>query len=231
MTVIVSKPAINLREELASLRNQGGYQEQQFYFDGLVTNGTFDTDASGWLAHNYQSHSVTISSVSGELTVNNDPVNGGTAAAYQAVTTTVGKTYVVSVQFVSTTSGSPNIFVRNSLSSASLAEAVTSGAGVYTFTFTATATTTLIILNQNAIGAAITTKWDNVSVFEVDANDDVIHTMPKGWVPKDVYEDGLLQREGSAHDYEVVYDGFDYYVKPTVAPSATTQTCVIGVKA
>ena len=72
---------------------------------------------------------------------------------------------------------------------------------------------------------------DNLSVFEVDANDDVVHRMPKGWVPKDVYEDGLLQREGSAHDYEVVYDGFDYYVKPTVAPSATTQTCVIGVKA
>ena len=47
MTVIVSKPAVNLREELASLRNQGGYQEQQFYFDGLVTNGTFDSDTSG----------------------------------------------------------------------------------------------------------------------------------------------------------------------------------------
>jgi hypothetical protein len=48
MTVIVSKPAVNLREELASLRNQGGYQEQQFYFDGLVTNGTFDTDTN-WI--------------------------------------------------------------------------------------------------------------------------------------------------------------------------------------
>jgi hypothetical protein len=55
--------------------------------------------------------------------------------------------------------------------------------------------------------------------------------MPKGWKPKDVFEDGLLQREGAAYDYEVVYDSFDYYVKPAVAPSATTQTCVIGVKA
>jgi hypothetical protein len=53
MTVIIEKPAINLREELASLRNQGTYQEQQFYFDSLVTNGTFDTDTNwtkgtGW---------------------------------------------------------------------------------------------------------------------------------------------------------------------------------------
>ena len=50
MTVYIEKPAVNLREELASLRNQGGYQEQQFYFDGLVTNGTFDTDTTGWTA-------------------------------------------------------------------------------------------------------------------------------------------------------------------------------------
>ena len=50
MTVYIEKPAVNLREELASLRNQGGYQEQQFYFDGLVTNGTFDADLSGWTA-------------------------------------------------------------------------------------------------------------------------------------------------------------------------------------
>ena len=31
MTVYTTKPAINLREELASLRNQGGYSEQQFW--------------------------------------------------------------------------------------------------------------------------------------------------------------------------------------------------------
>ena len=34
MTVYIEKPAVNLREELASLRNQGGYQEQQFWFSG-----------------------------------------------------------------------------------------------------------------------------------------------------------------------------------------------------
>jgi hypothetical protein len=59
---------------------------------------------------------------------------------------------------------------------------------------------------------------DDILVFEVDSSGDVVQRLPKGWKPKDVFEDGLLQREGAAHDYTVVYDGFDYYVKPAVAP-------------
>ncbi len=47
MTVLVSKPAVNLREELASLRKQGGYQEQQFWFaaDGTLTDFAME---NGW---------------------------------------------------------------------------------------------------------------------------------------------------------------------------------------
>ena len=211
MTVIVSKPAVNLREELASLRNQGGYQEQQFYFDGLVTNGTFDADTdwtkgTGW----------TISG--GTLNAS----TSGAASARQTLSLTAGASYVLSFDVVNT-SGNLVISVGTSGS------LYNSGAsGTYNITFTAPSSSADIAFDT--LNASIYT-FDNVSVFEVDANDDVIHRMPKGWVPKDVYEDGLLQREGSAHDYEVVYDGFDYHVKPTVAPSATTQTCVIGVKA
>ena len=47
MTVIVSKPAINLREELASLRNQGGYEEQQFWFAGDGSETDFAME-KGW---------------------------------------------------------------------------------------------------------------------------------------------------------------------------------------
>jgi flagellar basal body rod protein FlgF len=96
--------------------------------------------------------------------------------------------------------------------------------------FTPSVSTVFIRLSSSST-TGDTADFDNISVFEVDANDDVIHTMPKGWKPKDVFEDGLLQREGAAHDYTVVYDGFDYVVKPAVAPTATTQTCVIGVRA
>ena len=226
MTVIVSKPAVNLREELASLRNQGGYQEQQFYFDGLVTNGTFDADTdwtkeTGW----------TISG--GKLNIADE---ASTSEVYNTGGQTFDPTKNYSVTFT-ISSSTANFGVRIAL--------ITSGGitryvpGTY---YTADGTYSVLIpagsfsyadayMGFSRIGTHTgTLSIDDVAVFETDGTD-VIHPMPKGWKPKDVYEDGLLQREGSAHDYEVVYDGFDYYVKPTVAPSATTQTCVIGVKA
>ena len=44
MGVVISKPAINIREQLTELKATQGYEEQQFHFDNLVTNGTFDAD-------------------------------------------------------------------------------------------------------------------------------------------------------------------------------------------
>ena len=207
MTVIVSKPAVNLREELASLRNQGGYQEQQFYFDGLVTNGTFDSDTD-WTKGTGWTISGGVASCDGSSTNFNSvvtvfPANTLTVITFDAVVTSGY------VRFNS-------YFAWNNI--------LTSG--TYTFFVETPVDYDVLFQSVGFIGSI-----DNISVFEVDANNDVVHRMPKGWIPKDFYEDGLLQREGSAHDYEVVYDGFDYYVKPTVAPSATTQTCVIGVKA
>ena len=213
MTVYIEKPAFNLREELASLRNQGGYQEQQFYFDNLVTNGTFDADTD-W-------------TLNGTAEISSGTANNLAADDYiaQGFNTEVGKTYLLSFDFVSGNTGSSLLRIGTSLNSFSI---FSGGASSNTSkAFTATSTTTWVTFYQ----ANFTAEYDNVSVFEVDANDDVIYAMPKGWKPKDVFEDGLLQREGAAYDYEVVYDGFDYVVKPTVAPSITTQTCVIGVKA
>jgi len=226
MTVRVNKPAINVREELASLRNQGGYQEQQFYFDSLVANGTFDADVSGWTAGNSATLTLSTNALKVEYNAVANPF------AYQGITTVIGATYVLSFEVVGLTAGEDlRVIAGVNTTDITPSTALLTAAGNYSLTFTATATTTYVKLQAlvNAAGEFVT--FDNISVFEVDANDDVIHTMPKGWKPKDVFEDGLLQREGSAHDYEVVYDGFDYYVKPTVAPSATTQTCVIGVKA
>ena len=221
MTVRVNKPAVNLREELASLRNQGGYSEQQFYFDSLVTNGTFDVDVSGWTHVPHGAGAVSWSSGTMSL----DAVDASNRAkVWTSVSTEIGRKYTlvftttasISHFNIGTTAGGYQIKANSNIS-----------AGTYSNTFTATTTTTYLYHETWVTGGVL----DNVSVFEVDANDDVIHTMPKGWVPKDVFEDGLLQREGAAHDYEVVYDGFDYKVKPTVAPTATTETCVIGVKA
>ena len=220
MTVYIEKPAVNLREELASLRNQGGYQEQQFYFDGLVTNGTFDADTSGWTTNG------TISVVSGELRI----THASNQYAYTSIKTVVGSTYVLELDVSGGTGTSYRILVGISGGNGSVftGGTTTQGTAPGSIAFTATATTHYISIQCFGSGYQ---DFDNISVFEVDASDDVIHTMPTGWKPKDVFEDGLLQREGSGDDYEVIYDGFTYKVKPTVAPSATTQTCVIGVKA
>ena len=222
MTVIIEKPAINLREELADLRNQGTYQEQQFYFDSLVTNGAFDSDLTGWTL---SASTPPTWNAAGTIQLNSD--SSTFSHANQSFSTTIGATYVLSVEQVNV-SGPTQIYVGTAQGgSQNLSDSINS-IGTQTFTFVATASTTWLQLSDGS-GAA-NQQLDNVSVFEGDANDDVVHRMPKGWVPKDVFEDGLLQREGAANDYEVVYDGFDYFVKPTVAPSATTQTCVIGVR-
>jgi hypothetical protein len=44
--------------------------------------------------------------------------------------------------------------------------------------------------------------------------------LPKGWLPKFVYVDGALVREGAAEDYTVQFDGFIYSVEMAVAPAA-----------
>lgn len=224
MTVYIEKPAINLREELADLRNQGTYQEQQFWYENLVTNGTFDTVTTGWTAGG----GASLSSVGGRLRV-----DGAGGIAYQSITTVAGRTYVVDVDaYTPDTPASAGVYIDTDATygGSYASDAITGGIdGPITITFVAQSATTFIQLRQNT-GTAGYVEFDNISVYESDGTD-IVHRLPKGWKPKDVFEDGSLQREGAAYDYDVVYDGFDYFVKPAVAPGATTQTCVIGVKA
>jgi hypothetical protein len=221
MTVYIEKPALNLREELASLRNQGGYQEQKFYFDSKVTNGTFDANINGWTNASTGTGTATWNAGGYLQITRSDASNIG--KAYQEIKTVVGSAYSVSWTLAAGSSG----YVALSIGTTPLGTQNQGSTVSTTVTFTATSLTTYVNFTGNN---NFTSGVDNVSVFETDGTD-IIYTMPKGWEPKDVFEDGLLQREGAANDYEVVYDGFDYVIKPTVAPSATTQTCVIGVKA
>ena len=209
MTVYTTKPAINLREELASLRNQGGYSEQQFWFDSLIT--TTVVDNGGWTVSDF---TVTATGTSGST----DNVVFTLSKAL-----TVGATYAFNVP---NTMPGGSFYVDTAGGSAQVGALGSSTSVVYLKCTSATTSFRVGRWSGSPTGTI-----GPISAFEVDANDDVVHTMPKGWVPKDVFEDGLLQREGAANDYEVVYDGFDYIIKPAVAPSATTQTCVIGVRA
>ncbi len=224
MTVYIEKPAVNLREELASLRNQGGYEEQQFWMEGLLPDPRFELGTTtGWTA----TGSAGLSIVSNQLKINNNAANFG-GASYRLSGLNVGAVYKVTSSLVI---GNTNVTyrVRDQNGSTVLDAATVSATGSVTLTVTTISNAFDIqIINADSTLNDFSTV-DNVLVLETDGTN-VVHRMPKGWVPLHVYEDGLLQREGAANDYTVVYDGFDYYVKPAVAPSATTQTCVIGVR-
>ena len=223
MGVVISKPAINIREQLTELKAQQGYEERQFHFDNLVINGTFDTDTSGWSVSTYTNGSISFNS--GALRITTDTGTNGRALS-SPFNTTIGQWYVVEVEGISRTSGTYRLEVRSGVNSAD-----TWGSGTVSRVFQAVQATTFIELYAIG-GAGIYAEYDNVSVYEVDpADDKVIHTIPKGWKPLHVFEDGVLQREGSAYDYTVEYDGFNYIVKETVAPVAPYSTTVIGVRA
>ena len=71
MTVNISKPALNLREEIATKRNQSKYSQVQFWFTGDAALTAF-TLPDGWKPlHVYNSGSLQKEGVSDEYQVSN----------------------------------------------------------------------------------------------------------------------------------------------------------------
>ena len=216
MTVTITKPAINIREQLTELKATQGYEERQFHFDNLVTNGTFDTDTdwtkgTGW----------TINTTTGRA--EHSGASFGNITPAVVVGLRVDRKYEASINVLAKDGGTIYFYWDNTAQYSSLTTT-----GVKTIQFVPA------VDNSNiSVGTGIdNVEIDNISVYEIDPSDNkVIHTMPKGWKPLHVYEDGALQREGSAYDYTVEYDGFNYLVKETVAPVAPYSTTVIGVRA
>jgi hypothetical protein len=131
----------------------------------LITNGTFDTNTSGWAAGAAGSV-VTLSWNAGVIRVENDASGTGTTVgADQAITTVVGRTYRVSGSFRRVSGASAN-FTAIGLS-AGVSTSSTDFIDV-SFVFVATATTTTIRLGST-VGAAVG-EFDNVSVRELAGN-------------------------------------------------------------
>ena len=220
MTVRINKNALNLREELTKAQGVVRYEQRQFWMDGLVENGTFDSDTSGWTDYSSGSGSASWNA-SGYIDLTG--AADGRGQVHQAISTIIGVTYVVKVEVTDSTPF--QVIVGTSAGGNQLHSGLDSS-GDKVVTFTATTTTSYVALRSRQ--TVETVSLDNVAVFEVDESDNVIHSVPLGFKPVHVYEDGLLQREGENHDYTVVDTGFGYQIKPTVAPSATTETCVIA---
>lgn len=125
----------------------------------LITNGTFDSDISGW-TNNVGTGSIAWNS-SGYIDLEVFSV------ATQAVTTVVGQEYTFSAEII--TASTRNILQVGTTATGSeiySSPAYITSTGVKSVTFTATSTTTYIRI-KNDTGSSGTSTWDNISVTEV----------------------------------------------------------------
>lgn len=124
----------------------------------LVTNGTFDTDASGWTTFN-----CSLSVASGQCTMT---ASGDNPYMSQSMSTVVGKLYVVACDIVSDSmSGNNFVKVGSTSGSGSIGGLVTT-VGTNKFCFIATGTITYITVSGVTGVSGQTIVVDNISCYE-----------------------------------------------------------------
>jgi len=133
---------------------------------GLIVNGKFDTDTSGWTAAN----GATLSIVSNKLRVTEDGTTSSPEAR-QVITTVIGKQYTL--EFETTFYDQPfRIFIGSVASggSSDYSGVTTSASGRFTATFTASSISTLLRFQVVTLaGGASYADFDNIAVFPSDA--------------------------------------------------------------
>lgn len=153
-----------------TMRLSTGFRNKQLGISAsIASNGTFDSDTTGWTASN-----ATLASVAGGQSGNALEITetGGVSPgqAYQDITTVIGRVYKLSLYFKAGTSsagsfligttGSPSaIYDSGALSDASWTQ--------YTVTFIATDTTTRITLQTDDPTATETSLFDELVLDEM----------------------------------------------------------------
>lgn len=131
---------------------------------GLIVNGKFDTDTSGWVS--YETNG-TIAVVSGRVRCTNVVANAGIA---QSFSTVIGKQYTVEGElYKGTTTVNTAIRIGTSLTGNQLGVLVLSLDGRFTLTFTATTTTTYFGARTDSATVGQYVEFDNIAVFPADA--------------------------------------------------------------
>ena len=123
----------------------------------LVTNGTFDTDTTGWTA----TISASLTVVSNRLQVTQGAA--GSAAVSTVIPLVIGKTYTLTWNQQAGT-GSPLLSGWSNPSAGTSIIVNTGGVGDKTATFTATTTTLYLTLTFNGGPDGQTASFDNISV-------------------------------------------------------------------
>lgn len=132
----------------------------------LVTNGTFDTDVSGWTGN----APVTLSFNAGAMQVTGDGTSYE-ALVYQSFATVVGKTYELSVEFISSSSGTRLVRVGSSAGGAEALNRTGNNIGVNKSFFKATQATTFVTFGTVQANNFVV---DNVSVREITNYDQAV---------------------------------------------------------
>lgn len=130
---------------------------------GLIVNGKFDTDTSGWSTYN----TGTLSIVSNKLRL----TNGSSVGTQQSLSgLVIGKKYIVELNFYKgTTTSASDLRVGTSTSNSDVLSYPLPSDGYYTTTFTATATTHYLTVRTQSIVSGEYFDIDNIAVFPADA--------------------------------------------------------------
>ena len=165
----------------------------------LVTNGTFDTDTTGWTAYDGATTSVT----SGKVTITN---NNGNDGIYQGFSTVVGKVYQISAYTENGTSITKTL-VGTGAGNGSLLNTLPTNGGNVSGTFVATGTTTYVSLQLDGV-AGSTGTFDNVSVKEIDVDPSTARYLPR--IGHHVYNGSQWVNEGLLHESEARTNDITY---------------------
>ena len=133
----------------------------------LITNGTFDSDTTGWTISNASEGSM--AAVNGQLVLTNNDTSDPPVYAWQEITTVSGERYTLKVDIVGGTAASHAVYVNDSSNFGNYYGQVTDNAGVGTkhLSFEAAGTSVYILCRVNANQAA-TSIFDNVVVKQED---------------------------------------------------------------
>jgi hypothetical protein len=160
----------------------------------LVTNGTFDSDLTGWTDASESGGSISWNA-SGYLDLNTGATNVNEGKAYQAISTEAGKHYVLSVDRVS---GTYLAQVGTTQLGAEITATADIGYGARLY-FTAVGTTTYINF-RNFSTLSGTSSLDNISVQEVDRLPTSARYLPR--IGHHVYNGSQWVDEGVFHESE-----------------------------
>ena len=128
----------------------------------LVTNGTFDSNTTGWTADG--SNILSVSNGTILVNRNNSTANG----AKQTIATTIGKKYTIRLKVTSlANSGTPLVFIGSTVNGAELGTYLSTTTGTFEYSFIAQSTSTYLQFGVTTSATGIV-GYDDISVFAYD---------------------------------------------------------------